>query len=84
MGYVTNNRLEFEEHHEEDHGIEEDEILHEETEEGPALDMQLSTSNYNLQYQFALSDSKILTVLGIQGLSQQNKNSGEEVLIPDA
>ena len=80
LGYVANNRLEFEEHH---HDEEEEEVVEEE-EEGPALDMQLNTLNYNLQYQFSLADSKVQTVLGIQGMWQENSNAGEEVLIPDA
>jgi iron complex outermembrane recepter protein len=80
LGYVANNRLEFEEHH---HDEEEEEVVEEE-EEGPALDMQLNTLNYNLQHQFSLADSKVQTVLGIQGMWQENSNAGEEVLIPDA
>lgn len=79
LGYLSNNRLEFEEHHHEDEGTPE-----EIEEEGPALDMQLNTFNYNLQYQFSGNNSKIQTIVGIQGMLQQNTNAGEEVLIPDA
>ena len=81
LGYVGNQRLEFEEHHDEeaapDAGVGEEE-------EGPALDMQLNTLNYNLQYQLSLYDHKLMTVFGLQGMWQQNTNAGEEVLIPDA
>ena len=80
LGYLKNDRLEYEEHHE---GAEEPGAPEEE-EEGPALDMSLTTLNYNLQYQFALADKKLETILGVQGMWQQNQNAGEEVLIPDA
>lgn len=79
LGYVGNQRLEFEDHHEEEG---EPEAAGEE--EGPALDMRLNTINYNLQYQFSVHDNKFLTILGLQGMWQQNTNFGEEVLIPDA
>lgn len=78
LGYIFNDRKEFEEHLEE--GMEEEE---EEEEEGAALDMHLSTFNYNLLYN--LPKGKLLeTIVGIQGMRQTNKNFGEEVLIPDA
>jgi len=79
LGYVGNHRLEFEEHHD-----EEGEPEAAAGEDGPALDMQLNTLNYNLQYQFSLSDSKLMTIFGIQGMWQRNTNAGEEVLTPDA
>lgn len=79
LGYVNNQRLEFEDHHEEE-GLPEAGG----EEEGPALDMRLNTLNYNLQYQFSLNDNKFLTILGLQGMWQKNANFGEEVLIPDA
>ncbi|MBT8184365.1 MAG: TonB-dependent receptor, partial [Eudoraea sp.] len=67
LGYVFNNRKEFEE------------------EEGPdpALHMKLSTFNYNLQYQLPKT-GKLETILGLQGMRQNNSNFGEEILIPDA
>ena len=46
-----------------------------------ALAMQLKTFNYNLRYQLPKLGE---TILGIQGMSQSNRNFGEEVLIPDA
>ena len=55
----------------------------EEGEEGAALDMDLSTINYNIQYhlpKWGLWE----TIVGTQGMFQKNSNSGEEVLIPDA
>ncbi|WP_297761542.1 TonB-dependent receptor [uncultured Muriicola sp.] len=67
LGYIFNGRKEFEEG--------EPDL--------PALDMNLSTFNFNLQYH--LPKGKILeTIIGVQGMDQTNKNFGEEVLIPDA
>ncbi|MGW9686161.1 TonB-dependent receptor [Flagellimonas sp. 2504JD1-5] len=77
FGYTFNDRKEFEEHH---HGEEEEE--EEEEEEGPALFMELSTFNYNLQ--FNPQWGNITTIFGVQGMHQKNENFGEEVLIPDA
>ena len=48
-----------------------------------ALQMQLTTFNYDLKYN--LPDfGKFETIIGIQGMFQANKNKGEEILIPDA
>lgn len=48
-----------------------------------ALRMQLTTINYDLKYN--LPDfGKFETIIGLQGMFQNNKNKGEEVLIPDA
>lgn len=84
LGYIANNRKEFEEHHH-DHGEGEED--HEEEDhgehEGAALDMQLNTFNYNLLYHFP-EWNKFETVVGVQGIHQANKNYGEEILIPDA
>ncbi len=67
LGYIFNDRKEYEEG--------EADI--------PALDMNLSTLSYNLQYH--LPKGKLLeTIIGVQGMDQTNKNFGEEVLIPDA
>lgn len=76
LGYSFNDRKEFEEHEE---GGEPEPAA----EEGPALDMELSTVSYNLQYQLP-SWNKLETVVGLQGMRQENQNFGEEVLIPDA
>ena len=78
FGYTVNNRKEFEEHHHDEHEGEE----HMEEEEGAALDMRLSTFNYNLQ--FNPQWGKMTTIFGIQGMHQKNENFGEEVLVPDA
>ncbi|MGI9544741.1 MAG: TonB-dependent receptor plug domain-containing protein, partial [Cyclobacteriaceae bacterium] len=69
LGYSRNQRKEFEEDAP--------------PENGPALDMQLSTFSYDIKW-YLPSNEKSTFILGIQGLSQQNSNSGEEVLIPDA
>ncbi|KAA3624407.1 MAG: TonB-dependent receptor [Flavobacterium sp.] len=71
LGYIFNDRREFEEHEE---GA---------PEEGPALQMKLNTLNYDLKYN--LPDlGKFETIVGVQGMFQKNKNFGEEILIPDA
>jgi len=80
FGYTVNNRKEFEEHHHEEH--EGEEHIEEEGEEGAALDMRLSTFNYNLQ--FNPQWGEMTTIFGIQGMHQKNENFGEEVLVPDA
>ena len=48
-----------------------------------ALHMKLKTFNYNVKYHLPKT-GKIETIVGIQGMHQSNKNSGEEYLIPDA
>lgn len=77
LGYTFNNRNEFEEHEEE----HEDE--HEEEEEGAALQMDLKTFSYNAKYHLP-KIGKIDAILGIQGITQTNRNFGEELLIPNA
>ena len=82
LGYLFNNRKEFEEHHEE----EETEEEHEEHagEEGePALEMHLETFNYDVKYNFP-AHGKFETIIGVQGMFQTNTNLAEEILIPDA
>ncbi len=89
FGYTVNDRKEFEEHHHEEHEgeehAEEEEHAdeeHMEEEEGAALDMRLSTFNYNIQ--FNPQWGKMTTIFGIQGMHQKNENFGEEVLVPNA
>jgi len=48
-----------------------------------ALDMHLTTFNYNLQYEMPKLGN-LETVVGLQGMRQTNRNFGEEQLIPDA
>ena len=67
LGYIFNDRKEYEEG--------EADIA--------ALDMNLSTFNYNLQYHLP-KGKHLETIIGVQGMDQTNKNFGEEVLIPDA
>ncbi|WP_203295649.1 TonB-dependent receptor [Luteirhabdus pelagi] len=93
VGYLFNDRREFEDHHhhEEEHGDEshegeEDEHdEHEEEEEivDPALQLHLNTLNYTVKYNFP-NWGKFETIVGVQGMFQQNDNLGEEILIPDA
>lgn len=48
-----------------------------------SLRMKLRTLNYDLKYYFP-KIGKVESIVGIQGMYQTNKNSGQEVLIPDA
>jgi len=94
VGYIFNERREYEAHHhheEEEHGEEgheEEEHEGEEHEaeahsEDPALLMQLGTLNYDVKYHFPRKGD-LETIIGIQGMVQNNVNLGEEFLIPDA
>ncbi len=49
----------------------------------PVLHMNLNTLNYDLKY-YLPKIGKLETIIGLQGMHQTNKNSGEELLIPDA
>lgn len=55
----------------------------EDSEDMAALHMELGTFSYNLRYNLAQM-GKLETIVGVQGLSQKNRNYGEEALIPDA
>jgi iron complex outermembrane receptor protein len=46
------------------------------------LSFDLNTINYNLQWRFP-DRGDLETTLGITGMQQNNKNSGEEVIIPE-
>lgn len=50
--------------------------------ESPALDLQLRSYTWQLGYQMPLAKGWQLS-LGSNGMQQQNKNKGEEFLIPD-
>lgn len=82
LGFIYNDRKEFEEHH------HEDEDNHDEDEEEgdvleAALHMKLKTTNYDIKYNLPKL-GKFETIIGIQGMNQVNTNYGEEQLIPDA
>ena len=83
VGYVANNRKEFEDEHEdeeghgEEHDDEHNELL------APALHMKLKTITYDAKYH-APKVGKLESIIGVQGLSQSNTNFGEEILIPNA
>lgn len=47
------------------------------------LQMKLKTLNYNVKY-YLPKFGKFESIIGTQGMYQTNKNSGEELLIPDA
>ncbi len=48
-----------------------------------ALRLKLNTFNYDVKYNLPQL-GKFETILGLQGMFQDNKNEGEEILIPDA
>ncbi|MFI1772134.1 TonB-dependent receptor [Thalassobellus citreus] len=93
LGYIYNDRKEFEEHHhheDEDHEGEEhededheDEDHEEEEVLEAALHMKLKTANYDIKYTLPKL-GKFETIVGVQGMNQINTNYGEEELIPDA
>ncbi len=87
VGYLFNNRKEFEEehHHEEEEEDHEEEGQEEEEEAGehPALEMHLETLNYDIKYNSSRWGN-FETIFGVQGMYQTNTNLGEEILIPDA
>ena len=83
LGYLFNNRKEFEEHHEDEETEEEHEEHEEHGEEEPALEMHLETFNYDVKYHFP-ARGKFETIVGVQGMFQTNNNLAEEILIPDA
>jgi iron complex outermembrane receptor protein len=89
IGYIYNDRKEFEDHH---HGEDHDDDNHDddddheddvEEEEDPALHMKLKTFNYYLKYNLPRF-GKFETIIGVQGMNQINTNYGEEELIPNA
>jgi len=82
FGYTFNNRKEYEEEHHHDEA-EESEEEHSNEEIHPALEMHLSTLNYNIKYELTkIKDFEV--IIGTQGMHQENKNLGSETLIPDA
>lgn len=83
VGYLFNNRKEFEDAHEEETEEEHEEHEDEVIEGEPALEMHLETLNYDLKYHFP-DRGKFETIIGWQGMFQTNKNLAEEILIPDA
>jgi iron complex outermembrane receptor protein len=89
LSYSNNILREYGEHeeHEEDHedGDEdgdEDDDDHDDH-EGAHLDMGLKTTSLDLKYSLPKLEN-LETIIGATILSQENKNHGEEMLIPDA
>ena len=88
LGFLYNDRKEFEEEHhhdEEEHEDEEheDEEHHDDEVLEAALHMKLKTFNYDVKYHLPKL-GKFETIVGVQGMNQTNTNYGEEQLIPDA
>ncbi|WP_308992592.1 TonB-dependent receptor [Mariniflexile litorale] len=82
LGYIYNDRKEFEEHHHEEDEDEHEEDHEEEILEA-ALHMKLKTANYDVKYNLPKL-GKFETIVGVQGMHQVNTNYGEEQLIPNA
>ena len=78
LGHSLNNRKEFGEHEE-----EEDEDHYEEHEGEAHIDFDLNTTTVGMKYLFPKNE-KSEFVIGSNLLFQENKNIGEEALIPDA
>jgi len=75
LGYIYNDRNEFEEHEgEEEH----------DDNESAALQLKLKTFNYNAKYHLPKFKNGVEAIIGLQGMLQTNKNFGEELLIPNA
>ncbi|HMC00436.1 MAG TPA: TonB-dependent receptor [Flavobacteriaceae bacterium] len=89
LGYIYNNRQEFEDEHEHEHGDEDEDHDEEHEDEEhdqdlhPALQMKLKTFNYDIKYHMP-TYGKFETIVGVQGMNQINTNYGEEQLIPNA
>lgn len=91
LGFIYNDRKEFEdehahdgqEDHEEEDGHDEEHESEHEDDLHPALQMKLKTFNYDIKYHLP-TYGKFETIVGIQGMNQINTNYGEEQLIPDA
>ena len=92
LGFIYNDRKEFEEHHHEDDDEDHEDEEHEEEEHEDededeileaALHMKLKTANYDIKYSLP-ELGKFETIIGVQGMNQTNSNYGEEQLIPDA
>ena len=85
LGYLYNDRKEFEDHHHDEEEENHDEEEHHEEEEllEAALHMKLKTANYDVKYHLP-KFGKFETIVGVQGMNQVNTNYGEEELIPNA
>ncbi|WP_111709327.1 TonB-dependent receptor [Lutibacter citreus] len=89
FGFTRNNRNEFEEHHDDedehhdDEDHEEEEEQHEDEDLEAALQLVLDTYSYDVKWQLP-TFKNIETVVGVQGMYQENRNYGEEILIPNA
>lgn len=80
FGYTLNVRKEFEEHDEEE---EEEHSESESESEVASLFLNLNTFSYDAKWHLPKL-GEIETILGVQGLYQENENFGEEILIPNA
>ena len=79
LGYIYNDRKEFEDPHNHDGEPHDETNDHDEA----ALQMKLVTFNYDIKYLLP-TYGKFETIVGTQGMHQTNGNYGEEELIPDA
>ena len=56
----------------------------EESSNEPALAMKLNTYTYNMKWYSPDIKDNLNLIIGTQGMYQTNRNSGEEILVPDA
>ena len=82
FGYTTNDRKEFEEHEEHEEDEHEDEE-HEDESTDPSLYLELNTFSYDVKWHLPKLGG-FESIVGIQGMNQENSNYGEEILIPNA
>jgi len=76
LGYLFNDRREFEEEEHDETARQSDEPL-------AALQLKLNTYNYDVKYNMP-DFGNFETIVGVQGMYQTNENFGEEFLIPNA
>lgn len=100
IGYVFNNRKEFEDHdhhgggedhvhdeheHEHEEGHDHTEDEHLEEPHGEEPALVTHLETINYDLKYNLPEMGAFeTIIGVQGMVQTNKNYGEEILIPDA
>jgi len=92
VGHTNNIFKEYGGHHDEhdedhedgdDDGDDDDHDDDHDEHEGAHMDMNLKTTSLDLMYTLPKLE-KLETIIGANFLSQENKNHGEEMLIPDA
>lgn len=87
LGYILNNRKEYEgdaHDHDHDHEHEHEHAHSHDHGDGPSLDMDLRTLSYTIKWYSPEMKDRWTLIAGSQGMYQKNKNQGVEALIPNA